>query len=256
MTEDDKGKCGSHGFGQAMKAVVVLSGPASGLGRELLTALLASCVPTIAVGRRLDRLAGEFPAASGLLVMIDVDLADLLKPGATENLDHHLGQALDKADADSIVLLNNAGVISPIGRVGDVAPGALHDALSVNLLAPMVLTTACARHARSLGGGLVVMNISSGAALRPLPGWSAYCATKAATRMYFEVLAVESPAFEVHQIDPGAMDTAMQETIRASSPEQFPLVEHFSALKEEGRLKPSAVVAAEIVERILARTRQ
>lgn len=240
-----------------MKAVVVLSGPTSGLGRELLRALLFHGLPTIAVGRRLDRLADEIAGASGLLVTLDVDLADLMTPGAAESLDHRLELALEEADAELIILLNNAGVINPIGLVGDVSPSALQDPLSVNLLAPMVLTNACARSAKRLGGGLVVLNMSSGAALRPLPGWSSYCATKAAARMYFEVLAAESPAMvEVHQVDPGALDTGMQETIRASSPEQFSLVEHFAALKAEGRLKSPAVVAAEIVERILARTRQ
>lgn len=238
-----------------MKTVVVISGPTSGLGRELLRRLLLNGLPTIAVGRRLERLADEFSETSGRLMMLDVDLADLMQSGATESLDHRLESALKQAHAERIILVNNAGVINPISLVGDVSPAALHAPLSVNLLAPMILTNACTRSVSRLAARLVVLNISSGAALRPLPGWSAYCATKAAARMYFEVLATEFPDMvEVEQIDPGVLDTAMQETIRASSREQFPLVENFAALKAEGRLKSPAVVANEIIERILART--
>lgn len=240
-----------------MKAVVVLSGPTSGLGRELLRTLLSNDLPTIAVGRRLERLADEFVEASGRLMTLDVDLADLMKSGAPESLDHRLESTLEQVNAELIILLNNAGVINPIGLVGDISPAAFQDSLSVNLLAPMILTNACARSAKRLAARLVVLNVSSGAALRPLPGWSSYCATKAAARMYFEVLAAESPEMvDVDQIDPGVLDTAMQETIRASGREQFPLVERFVALKTEGRLKSPAVVANEIVERVLARARQ
>ena len=235
----------------------MLSGPTSGLGRELLRTLLSNDLPTIAVGRRLERLADEFSDASGRLVTLDVDLADLMQSGATEGLDHRLDSALEQVNAELIILLNNAGVINPIGLVGDISPAAFQGSLSVNLLAPMILSNACARSAKRLAARLVVLNVSSGAAVRPLPGWSSYCATKAAARMYFEVLAAEYPeVVEVDQIDPGVLDTAMQETIRASSREQFPLVENFAALRAEGRLKSPAVVANEIVERVLARIRQ
>lgn len=240
-----------------MKAIVVLSGPTSGLGRDLLRTLLFNGLPTIAVGRQLERLADEFAEASDRLVMLEVDLDDLTQSGAAESLDDRLESALEVVNAELIILLNNAGVINPIGLVGDISPAAFQDSVSVNLLAPMILTNACARIGKRLAARLVVLNVSSGAALRPLPGWSAYCATKAAARMYFEVLAAESPEIiNVDQIDPGVLDTAMQMTIRGSSREQFPLVEDFAALKTEGRLKSPAVVANEIVERVLAWTRQ
>lgn len=240
-----------------MRAVVVLSGPTSGLGRELLKTLLSNGLPTIAVGRRLERLTDELAEASGRLVTLDVDLADLMHSGATESLDHRIESALEQVNAELIIFVNNAGVINPIGLVGDISAAAFQSSLSVNLLAPMILTNACARSAKRLEAQLVVLNVSSGAALRPLPGWSSYCATKAAARMYFEVLAAESPEMvDVDHIDPGVLDTAMQETIRASSREQFPLVENFAALKAEGRLKSPAIVANEIVERVLARIRQ
>lgn len=240
-----------------MRAVVVLSGPTSGLGRELLKTLLSNGLPTIAVGRRLERLTDELAEASGRLVTLDVDLADLMHSGATESLDHRIESALEQVNAELIIFVNNAGVINPIGLVGGISAAAFQSSLSVNLLAPMILTNACARSAKRLEAQLVVLNVSSGAALRPLPGWSSYCATKAAARMYFEVLAAESPEMvDVDHIDPGVLDTAMQETIRASSREQFPLVENFAALKAEGRLKSPAIVANEIVERVLARIRQ
>jgi NAD(P)-dependent dehydrogenase (short-subunit alcohol dehydrogenase family) len=236
-----------------MKSVVVISGPTSGLGRSLLHEVLCKGVTTIAVGRRLERLAGASLAESEKLIQVECDLAGLLLHGAVERLDASLAQAVNQPNVDQIVLLNNAGVINPIGLVGDVDSVACSASLGVNLLAPMVLTNACVSSAKRLGARLLVLNISSGASLRPIPGWSAYCATKAAARMYFEVLAAESPEMvTVEQIDPGVLDTAMQETIRDSSPSQFPLVGKFAELKTEGSLKSPALVAKKIVERYLA----
>jgi len=67
------------------------------------------------------------------------------------------------------------------------------------------------------GGGTIV-NVSSGAALRPLEGWSAYCAGKAGLAMLTRAIVVENAAnnIRVFGFQPGTTDTDMQVTIRAS----------------------------------------
>jgi NAD(P)-dependent dehydrogenase (short-subunit alcohol dehydrogenase family) len=69
----------------------------------------------------------------------------------------------------------------------------------------------------SAGRGTII-NVSSGAAHRPLPGWSAYCAAKAGLAMLTRALAAEygEQGIRVFGFAPGIVDTDMQATIRAS----------------------------------------
>jgi len=61
------------------------------------------------------------------------------------------------------------------------------------------------------GGGTIV-NVSSGAAHRPLEGWSAYCAGKAGLAMVTRSIALETAgkAVRVFGFSPGTIDTDMQ----------------------------------------------
>ena len=64
---------------------------------------------------------------------------------------------------------------------------------------------------------------SSGAAHRPLEGWSAYCSGKAALAMLTRAVALEHAAegIRVFGFAPGTIDTDMQVTIRASGVNQI-----------------------------------
>jgi len=67
------------------------------------------------------------------------------------------------------------------------------------------------------GGGTIV-NVSSGAGIRPLEGWSAYCSGKAGLVMLTRAIALENPSngIRVFGFQPGTTDTDMQVAIRAS----------------------------------------
>lgn len=232
-----------------MKSVVVISGATSGLGNELLRTLLSNHIPTIAIGRRIDRLAQQFGADIQNLVALEADLAKSTDLQWLRNLE----MCLETKEFRQIVLLSNAGDINPIGLVGENAADEMEKSLNVNLLAPMLLASTCVRLAKALCAELLVLNISSGAAHKPIPGWSAYCSAKAGARMFFDTLASEYPeTVVVRHIDPGVLDTAMQRQIRESPPARFPAVQDFIALKSDGRLKPPSLVAAEIVASILS----
>ena len=79
--------------------------------------------------------------------------------------------------------------------------------IGVNMALPMI----------QAGGGTIV-NVSSGAAMRPLEGWSAYCTGKAGLAMLTRAIALENPdnGIRVFGFQPGTTDTDMQVTIRAS----------------------------------------
>ncbi len=115
------------------------------------------------------------------------------------------------------ILVNNAGVIGPIGRVLDVSPEAWAENIETNLISAFHATQTAMRHMVAKGGGTIV-NLSSGAAHRPMEGWSAYCCGKAGlamlTRAIHEEYAVSG--IRIFGFAPGVVDTDMQGSIRAS----------------------------------------
>jgi benzil reductase ((S)-benzoin forming) len=93
-----------------------------------------------------------------------------------------------------------------------------------------------------------VVNISSGAAINAVMGWSAYCISKAALNMVTKCIAVETAAARrlVYSIsvNPGPLDTRMQERIRNADKNKSPAAERFSKMYLEGKLKKPEDVAA------------
>src|SRR5262249_40165607 len=114
-------------------------------------------------------------------------------------------------------LINNAGVIEPIATVADSDPAAWARNIEINLIGAYNPVRALLPRMIKAGGGTIV-NVSSGAAVRPLEGWSAYCAAKAGLAMLTRSIALEnaSDGIRVFGFQPGTTDTDMQVTIRAS----------------------------------------
>lgn len=158
----------------------------------------------------------------------------------------HLDRFL--ADATDILLINNAGTVAPVDLVGNQPHSDIASAVALNVTAPLLLTDAVIR-ARPEGVPVRVVHISSGAGRHPYPGWSVYCATKAAVDMHAQALAEEGlDGVRVAAIAPGIVDTDMQAAIRGS--EGFPLRDQFVDYKESGALATPADAAAKILRLI------
>lgn len=233
-------------------SALILSGPTSGLGLELLRLLIDREYRLILVGRGLTRIQSILNSASCDIHKIDFDLTQTIFDVQANSLELAVLHALQDSRASRVIFVNNAAVIAPIGKVGVVAPSTLSASLAVNLIAPAALCGAAVKYVQSASAELFVMNISSGAAIRPVPGWAAYCAAKAATRQLFEVVRAEqqSNKLRLEHIDPGVLDTKMQTEIRLAPPGQFPLSDQFQRLKAQGLLKLPAEAAKELLSRI------
>lgn len=115
------------------------------------------------------------------------------------------------------ILVNNAGVIEPIAPLSAADPEAWGRLIDVNVKGVFHGLRAALPAMQAQGGGIVI-NISSGAAYRPLEGWSAYCASKAAVLMLTRAAHEEAGPHGVRVVglSPGTVATDMQRTIRAS----------------------------------------
>jgi NAD(P)-dependent dehydrogenase (short-subunit alcohol dehydrogenase family) len=115
------------------------------------------------------------------------------------------------------ILVNNAAVIGPIGRILDISAEDWATSIDINLTSAFHATQRALAHMVAKGGGTIV-NISSGAAHRPQEGWSAYCAGKAGFAMLTRSIHLEygDHGIRIFGFAPGVVDTDMQVAIRAS----------------------------------------
>lgn len=132
------------------------------------------------------------------------------------------------------VMVNNAGVIEPIARLADADADDWGAAVDINLKGVFHGMKAVLPVMRAQGGGTII-TVSSGAAVNPLEGWSAYCASKAGALMLTRTLHVEEGphGIRVLGLSPGTVATDMQVKIRASG------------VNAVSRLDPSAHIPAD-----------
>ena len=235
----------------AIHTVVILTGASRGLGAALARTVLTAGVHLITLARRNDdALSAAAAAADARHTGIAADLSDdagmTLAAGRVRDI-------LTNSTAARVVLINNAGNVEPV----DIAVG-LHDnvaigrALALNVTAVICLTAAVLAALRDTVSDCRVLNISSGAGRNPTPGWTVYCATKAAVDMATRVLNAEQRAggratrINAVALAPGVVDTDMQRTIRSQAAARFPALDRFEALHAEGRLTAPDVVAQRI----------
>ena len=97
-----------------------------------------------------------------------------------------------------------------------------------------------------------VLHVSSGAARKPYPGWSVYCATKAALDHHARAVQLDAvPGLRICALAPGVIDTGMQAEIRASTSERFPLRDRFAEMQASGGLVAPAECAMHLVDFLL-----
>jgi NAD(P)-dependent dehydrogenase (short-subunit alcohol dehydrogenase family) len=224
------------------RRAIIITGASRGLGFELLDLLIAADARPIALGRRLDP-RHHAAVANNACIFVAADFSVL--PGL-DQID--LASALPRT-VDEIVLISNAGVVEPIGTLGVITPPSLVTAFAVNALAPAILARKLLATADAHSTRLRILNISTGAAHRPLPGLAAYCASKAAAAMIFDCLAEERPDVAVEHIDPGVLDTDMQSMLRSADDPALPVRQMFVSFETEGKLRHPRDVAREILTR-------
>ncbi|HZZ91402.1 MAG TPA: SDR family NAD(P)-dependent oxidoreductase [Usitatibacter sp.] len=220
----------------------IVTGTTRGLGRALAERIARDPAnELIALARSPDA-----PVPGG--ARLECDLADAAAVGrAFDRIEQRVrGKHYDKA-----VLVNNAGIVGPVGPLETCDAAALERNIAVNVVAPLLLMR---RFIAALEGAamlLRIVNISSGAGRRPIYGWSAYCTAKAALDMATRVVALEAQArrrpLEAVSLAPGVIDTDMQGEVRETTPGQFMDVERFRAMKSEGVLRQADDVAADIL---------
>jgi NAD(P)-dependent dehydrogenase (short-subunit alcohol dehydrogenase family) len=119
------------------------------------------------------------------------------------------------------VLVNNAGIYGPMGSVETLDWTAWMRAVEINLLGSLLMCRAVLPGFKSAYYGKVVQ-LSGGGATNPLPGISAYAASKAAVVRLAETVAEECRPYriDVNAIAPGALNTRLLDEVITSGPDR------------------------------------
>jgi NAD(P)-dependent dehydrogenase (short-subunit alcohol dehydrogenase family) len=176
-------------------ATVLVTGAASGIGRA--TAI---------------RLADRGHRVLGLDVDVD-GLGSL--PGMIET---HLGDVTDEARAREVVpadldVLVNCAATYELGAVEDADWDTVEEQFRVNVFGTLAVTRAALPTLRENGGRVVTLSSVLGRVSLPLHG--VYAGTKHALEGVFDALRAEQDAVDVVLVEPGAVDTGLNERAKA-----------------------------------------
>ena len=183
---------------------ILVTGGGTGIGRAIAEAFAANECRVMITGRRKEPL---------------LEVAAALGPGRVVPFPSDITSADDRrAVVDAVaeklggldVLVGCAGAVtsSPLAETDDATWRRLFE---TNVLGPVALARDLLPALRERRG--CILNISTGASLKPVPGFGVYGATKAALDYASKVLALEAaPEVRVNVISPGGVDTPIFDT--------------------------------------------
>lgn len=224
--------------------VAIVTGAGRGIGKATAKALSAAGASVVLAARTEGEILGvarEIKQAGGHALAIPTDVSDLAQ------VDHLLVLTL-RAFSQVNILVNNAALIQPLGKVWELSPTAWQQLLAVNLVAPFLCTRSVLPHMLERGSGRII-NISSGAAEVNLQGASAYTSSKAALERFSGTVAaeVEGSGVVVSAFRPGIVDTPMQTEMRQTPAHRFPKVNLWKEWHRKNQLRPINEPAQAIV---------
>ncbi len=225
------------------RRVLVLTGASRGLGEAIAYEAARQGFALVLNARnvpRLMRVAKKTKTFGAPTITITGDIA---QPATARRLARATHQAFGRVD----VVINNAAIIQPIGPIAQLDPYAWTYNWQVNVLGPVMVVQAMLPMLRASQGR--VINISSGAGVKPYPSWAPYATAKAALNHFTRILAAEEPDITALALRPGVVDTDMQRFIREHGARAMPreLYERFLAYREAGRLEDPRNIARVVV---------
>jgi NAD(P)-dependent dehydrogenase (short-subunit alcohol dehydrogenase family) len=177
----------------------IVTGASRGLGLALSRALDERGWRLVIDARDRDALeaaAASLPGATPLP-------GDITDPSHRRALVEAAGERID-------LLVNNASRLgpSPQPALADYPLDVLEAVYRVNVIAPLALIQLALPR---LSDDARIVNVTSDAAVEAYEGWGGYGSSKAALEQLSNVMAAELPQLRIYWVDPGDMNTQMQQ---------------------------------------------
>jgi len=184
--------------------IIVVTGSGNGIGRELALNLLAKGAHVAAVDINAPALEETAHLASPWKEHLSTHVVDITDRAGVEAL---VDQVVTEHGAVDVII-NNAWIIQPFVRLNDLTYHQIQKVMDVNLYGTLYMIKAFLP--RLLQRPVAhITNVSSMGGFLPVPGQSAYGASKAAVKLLTEGLYSEllSTNVRVTLVYPGAINT-------------------------------------------------
>jgi len=187
--------------------VALITGAGSGIGRAAATLFAHEGATVFAADLNFDAVQ---------LVVREINetgaVAESVQLDVSNEMDWQRAIERIVADHERLnVLVNNAG-ISFAKAIDEMSLEDWRRVVAVNLDG-VFLGTKWAIKAMKLGGGGSIINVASVSGIKPSPTASAYCASKAAVRMFSKATAIEcadaKTGVRINVVSPGGVKTPM-----------------------------------------------
>ncbi len=212
-----------------MQKIAIVTGGSRGLGKAFCKKYLEKGYEVFSIARTQSNLEN--------VRQVTCNLANSEEVTAVFT---QLFSKITQKEVAKIILINNAGTLGTIAPIHKNSPQSIATAIQVNVTAVLQIVALFIKHTQHLTSSKKIINISSGAALKPYEGWSVYCASKSAVDMLTKVVAKEQESVEngisISAIYPGVVNTQMQTTIRNTPKEDFPSYDKFFNLYKNNEL--------------------
>ena len=223
--------------------VIVVTGAASGIGRELALLLLSKGARVAGIDLNAAALAETARLAVDHAADFEPIEANIADRQVVERLPEQVHARFGTTDG----VINNAGIIQPFLKVSGLDYSAIERVLNVNLLGTLYVTKTFLPTLLERPEAHIV-NLSSMGGFVPVPGQTIYCAAKAGVKLLSEGLASEliQTNVRVTVVFPGAIATNITENSGVRPPSAG--TQHSGAIRP---LPPRS--AAEIIVRAMER---
>jgi len=213
--------------------VAIITGANQGLGETIARAFVQAGANVMLCARDESKLAEVQSKLQGLCKTgqrVEAMRADVSKK---DDVDRLISASLAMFPQIHI-LINNAGVYGPKGRIEDVDWNEWVQAIEINLLGSILTAKALLPHFRAHHYGKIIQ-LSGGGATSPLPFISAYAASKAGIVRFMETLAdeVKTADIDVNSIAPGALNTRLLDEVLEAGPDKVGKAFYERALKQK-----------------------
>jgi 3-oxoacyl-[acyl-carrier protein] reductase len=213
----------------------IITGASLGLGAEIAAHFATEGAALMLCARNAGELEAQRKrlAAAHPKARIDTHRADVAVPADVDALFAAAATAFGKLD----IVVNNAGVYGPMGSIDTIDWDNWVQAIAINLNGLVYCCRKAVEAFKPNRYGKIV-NLSGGGATNPLPGISAYAASKAAVVRFTETLALEVKEFgiDVNAVAPGALATRLTDELVAAGPDRVGAALHqrMTKLAKEG----------------------
>lgn len=185
------------------KQNVIVTGAASGLGKELTKQLLelgANVAASDINEENLEKLKNELKSDKLKTYIVDMGNNDSIKK-FRENYKK------DYNDVD--IIINNAGIIQPFVNIDALDDKTINRVMNINFFGPVNLIRYFMEDLTKDKKEQYIVNVSSMGGFFPFPGQTIYGASKAALKIFTEGLYAElqETNVKVMIVLPGAMNT-------------------------------------------------